>query len=192
MIFHHTTVQLGFPRCWERKKHRRKKHINKVLTGLSRDFGGDSVMCFYSPLRNDPKNTWTKFCHPPSPGTIPQICLCLCVFLSLNMELHTSSRNTPETFSQQIWNFHLEYGWRSPNPVLCKGGFHGRTRARHEKSDGTKGTSELNGDNFVSLSFVLKRGSFDSFVVRKPLTSPLIPQKFAGICSNGCTWVKQN
>ena len=32
-----------------------------------------------------PKNTAAYFCHPSSPGTIPQICLCLCVFLSLSI-----------------------------------------------------------------------------------------------------------
>ena len=41
-------------------------------------------MCFFSPIRNDPKkHTSTTFWHSPSPGTIPQICLRLCVFLSL-------------------------------------------------------------------------------------------------------------
>ena len=39
-------------------------------------------MCFFSPIRNDPKKTHKQNfgTHPPSPGTIPQICLCLCVF----------------------------------------------------------------------------------------------------------------
>ena len=63
-----------------KKKHIKKKHLNKMLTGLSRDFSGDFVYVLFSPIRNDP-----KFWHPPSPRTIPQICLCFCVFLSLSV-----------------------------------------------------------------------------------------------------------
>ena len=38
------------------KKHIKNKHINKVFMGLSRDFGGDFVYVFFSPIRNDPQN----------------------------------------------------------------------------------------------------------------------------------------
>ena len=41
-------------------------------------------MCFCPPQgmtrKKKKKNTRTNFCHPPRLGTIPEICLCLCVF----------------------------------------------------------------------------------------------------------------
>ena len=42
----------------------------------------DLVYMFFSPMRNDPEKHKHIFCasHPPSPGTILQFCLCLCVF----------------------------------------------------------------------------------------------------------------
>ena len=43
-----------------KKTHIKKKHVNKFFTGFSRDFGGDFVYVFFSPIRNDPekkKNT---------------------------------------------------------------------------------------------------------------------------------------
>ena len=42
------------------KNTERKKHVNIIFTGLSRDLGGGTLfMCFFSPIRNDPrkKNT---------------------------------------------------------------------------------------------------------------------------------------
>ena len=43
-------------------------------------FWGVLFTCFYSPIVKDPqKKHKTKFCHPPSPGTIAQICLCVYV-----------------------------------------------------------------------------------------------------------------
>ena len=38
------------------------------------------VYVLLSPIRNDLKHTPTNSCHPPSPGTISQFCLCLCLF----------------------------------------------------------------------------------------------------------------
>ena len=42
-----------------KKKHiKRKKHVNKIFTGLSRDFGGDFVYVFFLPRKEWPeKNT---------------------------------------------------------------------------------------------------------------------------------------
>ena len=60
-----------------------KKHINKSFKGLSRDLGGILFMCFlFSQIRNEKKKQKQLFgVHPvPGVGTIPQICLCLCVF----------------------------------------------------------------------------------------------------------------
>ena len=59
-----------------------KKHINKILTG----FSGEFCLCVFLPhrewRRTEKKDTHTQtnFHHSPSPGTIPQICLCLCAF----------------------------------------------------------------------------------------------------------------
>ena len=76
-------------REWGAKKKKTHKE-KKTQTKFSRDcpgiFGGILLMCFFSPIRKDPKkhtHTQTKFCHPPNPGTIPQLCLCLHVFFSL-------------------------------------------------------------------------------------------------------------
>ena len=62
-------------------------HINKknTKTKFSRDCPGilgGFCLCVFLPIRNDPKkNTHiNRICHPHSPGTIPLICLCLCVF----------------------------------------------------------------------------------------------------------------
>ena len=70
---------------WERKKPQkektRKQNVHGIVPGF---FGGGLCLCvFFSPIRNDPKKTHKQDFgtgHPPSPGTIPQICLCLCVF----------------------------------------------------------------------------------------------------------------
>ena len=56
----------------------KEKHINKMFTVVPGFLGGDfAYVCFSHTL---PK---TAFWHPPSPGTILQICFCLRVFLSL-------------------------------------------------------------------------------------------------------------
>ena len=47
-----------------KKTHKEKKHLNKIFTGLSRDFGGDFVYVFFSPIRNDPKKYINKFLAP--------------------------------------------------------------------------------------------------------------------------------
>ena len=39
------------------RKTNEEKHVNKVFAGLSREFWGDFVYVFFSPIRNDPKNT---------------------------------------------------------------------------------------------------------------------------------------
>ena len=69
------------PSLGSEKNTQRKKHINTIFTGLSGDFGGTLFMCFFSPTRNEPKKTHKQhFGTHPVPGTIPQICLCLCAF----------------------------------------------------------------------------------------------------------------
>ena len=70
------------PKFWETQfgsKKRRNKHMNNIFTWLSRDFWGILFMCFFSPPRGmtPKKHIKTEFCHPPCPGTIPQICLCV-------------------------------------------------------------------------------------------------------------------
>ena len=49
-----------------KKKHIRKKYINKMFTGLSRNFEGILFMCCFSPIRNDPnkKNRINNFLAP--------------------------------------------------------------------------------------------------------------------------------
>ena len=81
MIYFPSQEGCGCPKFFWEQKNIKKKQVNKFFTGLSRDFLGEFVYVFFSPIRNDPKeNTATNFCHPPRPGTIPQICLYLCVF----------------------------------------------------------------------------------------------------------------
>ena len=41
---------------WEWKTNK-QKHINTIFAGLSGDFLGTLLMCVFSPIRNDPKNT---------------------------------------------------------------------------------------------------------------------------------------
>ena len=64
------------------KKHIKKNHVNKNFTGLSRDFGGNSVYVFFLPHKEWPeKHTHTnKFLAPTQSRGNPAICLCLCVF----------------------------------------------------------------------------------------------------------------
>ena len=64
------------------KKHiktkTRKQNFHGIVPGF---WGGIIFMCFFSPILNDPEKKHINiFWHPPSPGTILQICLCLCVF----------------------------------------------------------------------------------------------------------------
>ena len=65
-----------------KKTHIKRKHVNKFFAGLSRDFllGGILFMCLFSLRRNDLKKQKIYFWHPPSPGTIPHICLCFMCF----------------------------------------------------------------------------------------------------------------
>ena len=46
------------------------------FTGLSQDFGGILFICVSLAHKEWPPNRKTNFCHPPSPGTVPQIYLC--------------------------------------------------------------------------------------------------------------------
>ena len=64
------------------KKHikirTRKQNFHGIVPAI---LGGILFTCFSPPqLRNDPKKKKQIFGTPPSPGTIFQICLCLCVF----------------------------------------------------------------------------------------------------------------
>ena len=57
-----------------------------MFKGLSREFGGDFVYVFSLPEEWNEKKKHTHInnilapTQSPSAGTIPQICLCLCVF----------------------------------------------------------------------------------------------------------------
>ena len=80
------------PRCWrksqagfgvfrERKKHIKNETRKQNFHGIVPGFWGEFCLCVFLPHKEwAEKNTSTNFRHPPSPGTIPQICLCLCVF----------------------------------------------------------------------------------------------------------------
>ena len=65
----HTPSTAGTFRKKFRKDSERKKHVNKISMGLSRDFGGDFVYVFFLPLRNDPKKPHKQnFGTHPVPG----------------------------------------------------------------------------------------------------------------------------
>ena len=65
-------------------------------------------MCVFSPIRNDPEKHISKICHTPSPGTIPQICLCLCVFFSLMQPANNKLLLRTEKRCQKFWV--MEFG----------------------------------------------------------------------------------
>ena len=66
---------------WERKKEKTHKHN---FLGLSRDFGGDFVYVFFSPIRNDPKKTHKQiFGTHPVPGQSRKVVYVYVCFLSL-------------------------------------------------------------------------------------------------------------
>ena len=72
----------------ERKKtHKEQKHVNKISTWLSRDFGGDFVYVFFLPLRNDPKKTHKQnFGTHPVPGQSRKFVYVYVFFLSLSFD----------------------------------------------------------------------------------------------------------
>ena len=75
------------PLC-ERKNKRTKKHINKTFTGPSRDFLGILLMCFLSPVRNDPKKIHKQnFATHPVPGQSPNLMFMCFLFPTLS-KLH--------------------------------------------------------------------------------------------------------
>ena len=87
----------GFLLTRERKKtHKQKTHKQK-FHGIVPGFGGGGIlfMCFSPPKEWPEKkikkntHTQTNFRHPPSPGTIPQICLCLCVLSFPDIQLRS-------------------------------------------------------------------------------------------------------
>ena len=92
---------LSRPLCFTAEH--KEKHVNKIFTGLSRDFfgggGGGLVYVFFSPKRNDSKK---NTCLPPRPGTIPHICLCLCAFSE-------GQKRYPKELLRQ--RFRRTFGW---------------------------------------------------------------------------------
>ena len=71
---------------------RRTRMANKLFAGLSLDFLRNfACLCFSPPEAMTPKThepRLGKFCHPPNPRTIPDICSCLCAFLSPKLGSH--------------------------------------------------------------------------------------------------------
>ena len=69
---------------WERKKPiKKKKHVNKIFTGLSRDFWGEFVYVFCSPIGNGPKKTHKQnFGTHPVPGQSREFVYVYVFFLS--------------------------------------------------------------------------------------------------------------
>ena len=65
---------------WGEETPNKKTHAHKhiIITALSQDLLVIILFVFSLPHEehHPNKNTSTNVCHPPSPGTIPQICLC--------------------------------------------------------------------------------------------------------------------
>ena len=73
-----------------------ENHINKIIAGLSQDYGeggGNLLYVFFSPIRNDQQSKHINIILPPTQSrTIPQICSCSCVllfFLSMSNPCHS-------------------------------------------------------------------------------------------------------
>ena len=77
---HFTKGMFGKPWVLGAKKHIKKKTRKQNFHGIVPGFWGGFCSCVsVSPIRTDPTETHKQICAtPPSPGTIPQICLCLC------------------------------------------------------------------------------------------------------------------
>ena len=78
----------GFLEVWERKKYIKKKHVNRMFTGLSRDLGGGGcrfVYVFFSPIRNGPKKHINKFLPPAQSRDNPSNFCVYVFFLSLKV-----------------------------------------------------------------------------------------------------------
>ena len=56
--------EFGLTVFWEQKKPTKKKHLNNIFTGLSRNSLGILFMCFLSPMRNDPPKHINKILLP--------------------------------------------------------------------------------------------------------------------------------
>ena len=78
------------------KKTHKEKRVNKIFTGLSRDFGGYFLYVFFSPIGNDPKKTHKQnFGTHQSRDNPVNLFMFMCFFLSLKLCWRNSPRNSP-------------------------------------------------------------------------------------------------
>ena len=68
-----------------------------------------------------PKKHINNFWHPPSPGTIPQICLCLSVFCLSLKNTETNISKLKHSFPQQIWVWQSRHTHRTYSAILLMG-----------------------------------------------------------------------
>ena len=70
----------------------KKKHINRISTGFSRDFWGDFVYVFGSPIRNYPEKTHKQFfATHPDQGQSRKFVYVYVFFLSLRRTTQDSN-----------------------------------------------------------------------------------------------------
>ena len=86
------------------KKTHKEKHVNKSFTGLSRDFlGGTLFMCFFAPIRNDPKKTHKQNCGThPVPGQSRKFVYVYVFFLALTCAAAFWGRKLEKAVA--VWN----------------------------------------------------------------------------------------
>ena len=101
----------------------KKKHVKIFFTGLSRHLGGFLLMCFLLPHKEWPKKTHKQiFGTPPSPGTIPQICWCLCGFLPWSIGFYSATIThciAKNTSSEVEVSRGFAKGWPRENGTIC-------------------------------------------------------------------------
>ena len=76
-IFYPLRYAMFSSKMWPQQVCGSEKNIKKMFTGLSRDFWGDFVYVFFSPIKKE-KQKKHKQPEAAQSGAIPQICLCLC------------------------------------------------------------------------------------------------------------------
>ena len=117
----------------KRKNNKEQKHINKIFTGLSRDFGENFVYVFFSPIRNDPKQKKhiNKFLAPtPVPGQSRKFVYVYVFFLSLNKSvdlnghfarkaLSATPGSAPGRLGTRLSSF-FEWGWCLLRKPACR------------------------------------------------------------------------